>query len=128
MLNQVALAGRLTRDPDLRTTSSGKSVCNFTLAVPRKRAQGSDERETDFIQIVCWQNTAELCAKHLRKGSQATVGGSIQTRNYEDNSGNKRYVTEIVANIVEFAWNNESRESKEYDTDTMQEIDDDLPF
>ena len=102
-MNKCFLIGNLTRDPELRTTSgSGLSVCSFTLAVTRNFSNRNGEREADFIPIVVWRNTAENCAKYLRKGSQVAVSGAIQTRTYDGNDGQKRYVTEVVADEVQF--------------------------
>ena len=102
-MNKCFLIGNLTRDPELRTTSgSGLSVCSFTLAVTRSFSNRNGEREADFIPIVVWRNTAENCAKYLRKGSQVAVSGAIQTRTYDGNDGQKRYVTEVVADEVQF--------------------------
>lgn len=102
-MNKCFLIGNLTRDPELRTTSgSGLSVCTFTIAVSRTFSNKNGEREADFIPVVVWRNTAENCAKYLRKGSQVAVTGAIQTRTYDGNDGQKRYVTEVVADEVQF--------------------------
>ena len=97
-MNKVWLIGNLTKDPELSTTGSGISVCKFTLAVTRRFSQN----ETDFFNIIVWRGPAENCFKFLKKGGRAAVNGSIQNRSYEDNSGNKRYVTEIIADEVQF--------------------------
>ena len=102
-MNKCFLIGNLTQDPELKTTSgSGLSVCSFTLAVTRRFANQSGEREADFIPVVAWRATAETCAKYLSKGSRAAVAGAIQTRSYTGNDGRKRYVTEVVADEVQF--------------------------
>lgn len=102
-MNKCFLIGNLTQDPELKTTSgSGLSVCSFTLAVTRRFANQSGEREADFIPVVAWRATAENCAKYLSKGSRAAVAGAIQTRSYTGNDGRKRYVTEVVADEVQF--------------------------
>lgn len=101
-MNKVILVGNLARDPELTTTPSGVSVCRFTVAVSRTYANADGERETDFINCVAWRNTAEFVAKYFKKGSSAGVVGSIQTRTYEGNDGNKRYVTEVSVDNVEF--------------------------
>ncbi|EAD0731247.1 single-stranded DNA-binding protein [Listeria innocua] len=102
MMNRVVLVGRLTKDPDLRYTPAGAAVATFTLAVnrPFKNAQG--EQEADFIQCVVWRKPAENVANFLKKGSMAGVDGRIQTRNYEDNDGKRVFVTEVVAESVQF--------------------------
>lgn len=101
-MNKAILIGRLTRDPELKTTGSGVNVCTFSLAIDRTFKDANGEKQTDFLNIVCWRVLADLCSKHLRKGSQCAVTGSIQVRNYEDKDGNKRTATEIVADGVEF--------------------------
>ena len=101
-MNKVILIGNLTKDPELTTTTSGISVCRFTLAVSRRFTNSEGERETDFINIVVWRNAADNCHKFLRKGSKAAVVGNLQTRSYDAQDGTKRYVTEVVAEEVEF--------------------------
>ena len=101
-MNKAILIGRLTADPELQTTSSGVDVCRFSLAINRPFKSQSGETQADFLNIVVWRAAAQNCYKYLKKGSQCAVVGSIQTRSYEDNSGVKRYVTEIVAENVEF--------------------------
>ena len=101
-MNRVILVGNLTRDPELTTTQSGVNVCKFTLAVSRRFQNANGERETDFLPIIVWRAQAETCAKYLRKGSKAGVVGSVQTRTYDAQDGTKRYVTEVVADEVEF--------------------------
>lgn len=101
-MNKVILIGNLTRDPELTTTTSGISVCRFSLAVSRRYTNSEGERETDFINVVVWRNAAENCHKFLRKGSKAAVVGNLQSRSYDAQDGTKRYVTEVVAEEVEF--------------------------
>ena len=101
-MNKVILIGNLTRDPELTTTTSGISVCRFALAVSRRFTNSEGERETDFINVVVWRNAAENCHKFLRKGSKAAVVGTLQSRSYDAQDGSKRYVTEVVAEEVEF--------------------------
>lgn len=102
MLNRVVLVGRLTKDPDLRYTPSGVPVATFTLAVNRSFTNQQGEREADFINVVVWRKPAENVANFLKKGSLAGVDGRIQTRNYEGQDGKKVYVTEVVAESVQF--------------------------
>ena len=101
MLNLVALMGRLTDEPELRHTTNGTPVVSFTLAVERRFKTG-EERTADFINIVAWRQTAEFIAKFFRKGRPICIVGSIQSRNYTDQQGNKRYVTEVVADEASF--------------------------
>lgn len=101
MLNRVILIGRLTKDPDLRYTTSGTAVATFTLAVDRPRRADS-EKETDFIPVVAWGKTAENCANYIGKGSLAAVDGRIQVRTYEAKDGGRRWVTEVIAERVVF--------------------------
>ncbi|HCA4008829.1 single-stranded DNA-binding protein [Listeria monocytogenes] len=102
MMNRVVLVGRLTKDPDLRYTPAGAAVATFTLAVNRPFKNGQGEQEADFIQCVVWRKPAENAANFLKKGSLAGVDGRVQTRNYEGNDGKRVYVTEIVAESVQF--------------------------
>ena len=103
MLNVAVLMGRLVADPELRHTPNGVSVTSFTLAVDRSYVKAGGERQTDFIDIVAWRNTAEFVCKYFHKGQLAAVQGSIQTRSYTDRAGNKRKAFEIVADNVHFA-------------------------
>lgn len=102
MINNVTLVGRLTKDPELKYTPSGVAVANFTLAVNRPFKGQSGENEADFINIVVWRKPAENAANFLKKGSLAGVTGSVQTRNYEGSDGKRVYVTEVVADRVQF--------------------------
>lgn len=102
MLNCAVIMGRITADPELRTTPNGVSVTSFTVAVDRSYQRTGEERQTDFINVVAWRNTAEFVSAYFRKGSMIAVQGSIQTRSYEDRNGNKRTAFEIVADNVSF--------------------------
>ena len=97
-MNKVFLIGNLTRDPELSKTNSDIPVCKFTLAVSRRFSS----TETDFLPVIVWRGQAENCGKFLKKGSKAAVAGSVQTRSYDANDGSKRYITEIVADEVQF--------------------------
>ena len=104
-LNKVVLAGRITADPELKQTASGISVLTFTLAVNRSYVSKSSEqgeRQADFISVVAWRQTAEFISKYFKKGSAICVTGSIQTRNWQDQQGNRRYATEVVADEAMF--------------------------
>ena len=102
MLNQIVLMGRLTRDPELRRTGSGVAVASFTLAVDRDFAAQGAEKETDFVDIVAWRNTAEFVSRFFTKGRMAVVTGRLQIRNWTDKEGNKRRSAEVVADNVYF--------------------------
>ena len=99
MINNVVLVGRLTRDPELRKTQSGTSVLSFTCAVNRKFQ--SQDQTADFVSCVAWNQTADFLARYAKKGALVGVEGRIQTRNYEDKTGNRVYVTEVVAESVQ---------------------------
>lgn len=101
-MNKVILVGNLTRDPELSETPSGIPVCRFAIAVSRDYANAEGNRETDFFNITVWRGRAENCGKYLKKGNKVAIVGSLQTRSYDDKDGNKRYVTDVVANEVEF--------------------------
>ena len=103
MLNVVALLGRLTADPELRQTPQGVSVTTFTLAVNRSYVKQGEQRQADFIDVVAWRGTAEFICKYFKKGQMMAVNGSIQTRSYQDKSGNNRKAFEILADNVYFA-------------------------
>ena len=105
-LNKVVLAGRLTNDPELKQTATGVSVLSFTLAVNRRYAskneQGENQTQADFISVVAWRNTAEFIARYFKKGSAICITGSIQTRSWQDQQGQRRYATEVVADEAMF--------------------------
>ena len=110
MFNLVVLTGRLTSDPELKTTQSNVSVTSFCIAVQRRYKSG-EEPITDFINIVAWRNTAEFVAKYFKKGNMIGIEGSIQTRKYTDRDGNNRVAFEVLASNVQFV------ESKRNNTD-----------
>lgn len=128
-MNKCVITGRITKDPDLRfTPGNGKAVANFTLAVNRRfKAEG--QPQADFIPIVVWGKQAEATANYMRKGSQLSVAGRIQTRSYDNKEGNKVYITEIVADEVEFLDSKKTDNTSqiEYDED-MQQVGGDIPF
>ena len=126
MLNKVVLIGRLTKDPDVRTLDSGSTVATFTLAVGRTFKDRNGERGTDFIPIVAWSKTAELCGEYLKKGNQTAVSGRIQTRNYDAEDGSKRYVTEVIAEEVTFLGSKNDNASAQLNL--VEDDDEDLPF
>ena len=102
MLNRIIVMGRMTRDPELRRTNSGTAVASFTVAVDRDFKSQSGEKETDFIDVVAWRNTAEFVSKYFSKGRMAVVEGRLQLRDWTDKEGNKRRTAEIVADSVYF--------------------------
>ena len=138
MINRVILVGRLTKDPEYRQTPNGVSVATFTLAVNRSFTNSQGEREADFINIVVFRKQAENVSKYLFKGSLAGVDGRIQSRNYENNEGRRVFVTEVVADNVQFLEpknNNQSQQQGQAPvnnnpfSNNNADIDtDDLPF
>lgn len=113
MLNKTFLQGRLVADPELRQTQSGTNVCSFRLAVDRDfKDKDTGERKTDFVNVIAWRQTAEFVSRFLSKGRMAIVEGKLQTREYIDREGNRRYATEVVADNIYFG------DSKR-DTDSM---------
>lgn len=125
-MNNVSLIGRLTRDPELKHTSSDVAVATFTVAVDRRFKNASGERQADFISCVAWRQQAEFVARYFGKGNRIGVVGSIQTRNWEDKDGHKRTTTEVVVDEVEFV---ESKSDKPQKSEPRQEDDySDMPF
>lgn len=137
MLNKAILIGRLTKDPEMRyTTTNNVPVCSFTLAIDRRFARQGEERQTDFIPIVAWNKSAEFCSKYFSKGMQVAVCGRIQTRTWDDAEGKKHYMTEVVADEVHFADSKRSDREQQPAADSSEqtegfyplESEDDLPF
>lgn len=118
MLNHIVIMGRLTRDPEVRATSSGITVCNFTVAVDQDfTGKDGGEKETDFIDCVAWRKTAEFVTKYFTKGSMIVVSGRLQVRSWTDNDGNKRRTAEIVADNVYFGESKHKSDApKSYDS------------
>ena len=102
MFNKAILVGRLTADPELRTTPSGTSVCTFSVACDRRFSGKDGERKADFINIVTWRQQAEFVSRYFKKGNPILICGQLQTRSWNDNQGQKRYATEVVADEVSF--------------------------
>lgn len=136
-MNKVFLIGNLTRDPEMSETPSGIPYCRLGLAVIRPYSGSDGERATDFFNITVWRAQAENCGRYLKKGSKVSVVGSLQNRSYEDKDGNKRQVTDIIANEVEFlSVKNQSKTSGDNEMPapkpskpTLQQVDDEeLPF
>ncbi len=141
MLNSIIIMGRLTADPELRSTSSGLSVTSFNVAVDRGYVRAGEEKKTDFIPVVAWREKADFVTKYFRKGSMIAVQGSLQSRNYEDKNGNKRVAYEIVADQISFCGSKAETGTGNYDSvnpssynnssaDDFSSVvdDDDLPF
>ena len=134
-MNKVVLVGRLTRDPELRYTGQGTAVASFSIAVNRRK-QKDKPQEADFINCVAWGATGENLSKYQSKGSQIAVHGRIQTRNYENKEGKRVYVTEVVAEEIEFLGSKKDNQSngQGYDESMQDDFipiddnDDDLPF
>jgi len=101
-MNKVYLIGNLTKDPELTETPSGIAVCKFSIAVSRAYSGADGQKETDFFNCTAWRSQAESMAKYQRKGNKIAIVGSIQNRTYEDTKGNKKFITDIIANEVEF--------------------------
>ena len=102
MVNCAVIMGRLVADPELRPTGNGTSVTSFAVAVDRRFARSGEDRQTDFIDVIAWRQTADFVCKYFRKGSMIAIQGYIQTRTYEDKNGNKRKAVELVADNVSF--------------------------
>ncbi|MGP4074179.1 single-stranded DNA-binding protein [Piscibacillus sp. B03] len=137
MLNKVVLVGRLTRDPELRYTPNGVAVANFTIAVNRPFSNQNGKREADFINCVAWRRQAENLANFMKKGSMVGVDGRIQTRSFEGQDGKRNFVTEVMAEQVQFLEGKTSNESSEQSQSgsplenegiPMDLSDDELPF
>ena len=129
-VNKVILIGNLTKDPELETTNSGIDFCRFTLAVQRRFTNADGEKETDFINIIVWRKQAGNVVNYLGKGSKVAVYGSMQVRSFDAQDGTKRYVTEVIAEEVEFL-NTKSNDNKVPEKEQLKQVqidDDDLPF
>ena len=125
MLNRIILMGRLTRDPELRRTGSGTAVTSFSLAVDRDFKSQSGEKETDFIDIVAWRNTAEFVSKYFTKGRMAVVEGRLQIRDWKDKDGNNRHSAEVVADNIYFG---DSRKDTAAPAEPLpEELEEELP-
>ena len=135
-MNRCVLIGNLTKDPELRSTPNGVSVCTFSIGVSRRFSNQNGERETDFFNIVVWRKQGENAAKYLRKGSQVAVEGQIQNRSYDAKDGTKKYFTEIIAEEVQFLRSSNGKQdgnsyeapSSSKDGSKMLEINEDMPF
>jgi single-strand DNA-binding protein len=124
-MNKVILIGRLTKDPELKYTQAGTAVATFTLAVDRKF---SKEKEADFINCVAWQKTAEFVSQWFKKGQQMALEGRLQVRSYDDNDGNRNWVTEVVAEQIEFCGSSGKGDEKKLFGEEVVFDGSDLPF
>ena len=120
MINNVTLTGRLTKDPEIRYTTDGKAIARFTLAVDRRFVKQGEQRQADFINIVAFRQTAEFVGKYFIKGQLAAVVGSIQTRSWDGEDGQKRYATEVIAEEAHFAESKRDRGDNSYNNDYNQ--------
>lgn len=131
MMNHVALIGNLTRDPDMRYTQSGTATCSFTIAINRMKSKDGTQK-TDYIPVVAWRSLAETCGRYLAKGRKVAVMGAIQTRTYDAKDGTKRYVTEVIANNVEFLSPKQQEQAPNLPSPDVDEFvpadDEELPF
>ncbi len=142
MLNKAILVGRLTKDPELKSTGSGVSVLNFTVAITRKYKDANGERQSDFVNCVAFRQTAEFISNYFKKGNMISIDGTIQTRTWDDNEGKRHYVTEVLVNDAGFIESKREMETggatkKAADSEELPEmpaefdagaVDDDLPF
>ena len=132
-MNRIILLGRLVKDPDVKVTTSGKTVCTFTLAVDRPFSGKDGKREADFINIQTWNKTAEIVGNNLSKGQRLLVEGRLQIRSYDGKDGNKHYVTEVIADRVEFIERKE-KSAQKAESEAMEgfgsevQFDEEIPF
>ena len=144
-MNTVCLVGRLTKDPEARTTTTGKHVCSFSIGVSRPKKKDEEEAGADFPNIVAWNHDAEYIAQYGHKGDAVAITGRIQTRSYDDKEGRKIYVTEVLANSVQLitkkqtsasgeflrtgnSWSQEEISQQIQETETINDEGDVLPF
>ena len=120
-MNKAILVGRLTKEPELRTSASGTSICSFTVAVPRRYVKQGEERQTDFINCVAFNKTAEWIEKWFGKGSMISIDGTIQTRSWDDGNGKKHYATEVIVNEAGFVGGSNKKDETE-PTDELPEL------
>ena len=130
MINKALIAGRITKDIELKSTTNGVSVVAFTVAVQRSYKDANGERQADFINCVAFKQKAEFISKYFSKGDSIFVEGSIQSRSWEDGNGNKRYATEVIANEVGFFGGKKKEEASEELPQMPEEfgVDDECPF
>lgn len=127
-LNIVAIIGRLTKDPEMKSTNSGVAVTSFTVAVDRSYVKPGQERQTDFISVTAWRNTAEFVCKYFKKGNLIAVDGSIECRKYVDKDGNNRTAVDVVANNVHFVESKKPESTSDGFVPATFQDDEDPPF
>ncbi len=134
-MNKVILVGRLTKDPELRATTSGISVASFTVACDRKYVKQGEERKADFINCIAWRQSAEAISRYFKKGDRIALEGSIQVRDWQDNEGKKHYATEVVVDAWEFAQSKNEGAAVPQQAEAIEDVDgfmpiedEDLPF
>lgn len=134
-MNKVILVGRLTKDPELRATTSGVAVASFAIACDRKYVKQGEERKADFINCIAWRQSAEAISRYFKKGDRIALEGSIQVRDWQDNDGKKRYATEVVVDAWEFAQSKSEGAAVPQQAEPTEDIDgfmpvddEDLPF
>ena len=123
-MNVCILMGRMTADPELKKTPSGVSVTSFSIAVQRSYVAKGEERQSDFIDVVAWRNTAEFISKYFRKGQMIAVQGSIQTRSYQDKHGNKRKAVEVLVDKADFCGEKKTEAKPDFNGFSQGSVDD----
>ena len=122
-MNKCVIIGRLVKEPEAKTTSNQINFCNFTIAVDRKFKDSNGQRQADFINCVAWRQTANFITSYFHKGSKIAVVGSIQTRTYDDNNGNRQYITEVVVDEAEFVESKATNSQPKNETRNYEEND-----
>ena len=121
-MNKCCIVGRLVKDPEVKLTSNQTKFCSFTLAVDRRFKDANGQRQADFISCVAWKQTAEFIQKYFRKGNRIGIAGSIQTRSYEDQNGQKHFITEVLAEEAEFVESQEKPQQAEQPQEVVQQV------
>ena len=124
MINSIVIMGRLTADPVLKNTSSGVEYVNFRVAVDKAYKSKEDEQQTDFINVVAWRKTAVFITQYFQKGQMIALQGTLQVRSYDDKNGNKKYITEVLAQNVSFCGSKNDRNNSVVDDVNTQQLDD----
>jgi single-strand DNA-binding protein len=121
-MNKVILLGRLTRDPEVKTTQNQVELCSFTVAVDRSYKDANGEKQTDFISCIAWRQKAKLLGQYFEKGSRIGIIGNLQSRNYDDNDGKKVYVTEVLVDEIEFVDSKKDREEQREEPEEQEVV------
>lgn len=127
-MNKVIIVGRITKDPEVKLTTNQTQFCNFTIAVDRRFKDSNGQRQADFISCVAWKTTATFIAKYFKKGSRIGITGSLQTRNFEDQEGKRRSITEVVVEEAEFVESSNREEDQEEKPDEQEAVSTDAGF